>query len=333
MMYSIGDLARNYQGRLNNARIRGDLNTLAQELTTGRKADVRSALSGDVAPVAAIERSLGNLSAYRTVTSEASLFVTAAQNALGTISDQLEALASASFTIEETTEDVLIRGFGRDADSRFQAIVNAMNTTISGRSVFAGEETGQKPVADAEVLLDDIVAALPPAADAQDVIATVDAYFADGGAFESTRYNGSDIALAAFRVSPRDALSFDVRAERPELRAILSASAKLALVDRTLPGIDPDERKSLIRTAGREVLAATTGLIAVRAEVGVSEGRVEDAIVRNSAEKAALELSRGDLISADPYETATRLQATQTQLETFFSLTARLSRLNLNGYL
>ena len=39
------------------------------------------------------------------------------------------------------------------------------------------------------------------------------------------------------------------------------------------------------------------------------------------------------MTEADPYRTATDLQAAQTRLETLYVLTARLSRLNLTEYL
>ena len=39
------------------------------------------------------------------------------------------------------------------------------------------------------------------------------------------------------------------------------------------------------------------------------------------------------MTEADPYRTATDLQAAHTRLETLYVLTARLSRLNLTEYL
>ena len=63
------------------------------------------------------------------------------------------------------------------------------------------------------------------------------------------------------------------------------------------------------------------------------EARVEDAAARLSARGTALEIARNDMSAADPYETATKLQNVQLQLETHYTLTARLSRLSLTEYL
>ena len=48
---------------------------------------------------------------------------------------------------------------------------------------------------------------------------------------------------------------------------------------------------------------------------------------------STLQVSRNDIRSADPYQTATALTEVQTQIETLFAVTARLSRLNLVDYL
>ncbi len=45
------------------------------------------------------------------------------------------------------------------------------------------------------------------------------------------------------------------------------------------------------------------------------------------------ETARLGLISVDPYETASKLQEAQTQLETLYSITARMSRLSLVNFL
>jgi flagellar hook-associated protein 3 FlgL len=46
-----------------------------------------------------------------------------------------------------------------------------------------------------------------------------------------------------------------------------------------------------------------------------------------------LEIARADLVAIDPFEAATRMEAAQTQLETLYSVTARLSRLSLVDFL
>ena len=74
-------------------------------------------------------------------------------------------------------------------------------------------------------------------------------------------------------------------------------------------------------------------ITATRADIGFAEGRISQAQSRLSAEYSSLEILRGDLVSVDPFETATELEHVQTQLEMLYTITARASRLNLMNFL
>ena len=55
--------------------------------------------------------------------------------------------------------------------------------------------------------------------------------------------------------------------------------------------------------------------------------------MRNGAETTSLQIARNGITAVDPYETASRLEATRQQLETLYTLTARISRLSLVDFL
>lgn len=74
-------------------------------------------------------------------------------------------------------------------------------------------------------------------------------------------------------------------------------------------------------------------MIRLRSDLGAGQARIEEARVTVETTRAGLELERGRLTEADPYRTATDLQALQTRLETLYVLTARLSRLTLTEFL
>lgn len=333
MTLSIGDLATSFSNRAANTRLRSELNTLARNLTTGQKSDLHTPLSGDLAPVVVIARRLTTLAAHDTVIRESSLFITGVQNALAQVSGGLDRLAQAAVDMENTDNPALVASFAGNAAESFGALINTLNGTIGGRALFAGADTDGQAVDTADLLLDDLMAALPPAARAQDVSDTVDAYFAAGGGFETTRYLGSPAPLAPFRVTPDDALSMDVRADTEALRRSLGAMAKAALLHRGALDGDPGQARALIRTAGLDMLSATAGVAALSGDVGIVEGRMEESRTRNATEKATLDMAMAALVAADPFETATRLTEVQTQLETFYLVTARLSQLSLAGAL
>ncbi|MCK5644400.1 MAG: flagellar biosynthesis protein FlgL, partial [Gammaproteobacteria bacterium] len=64
-----------------------------------------------------------------------------------------------------------------------------------------------------------------------------------------------------------------------------------------------------------------------------SEGRIEAEKVRNQAMSVVFELEHSAILSADPYETVTKLEALQGQLQTIYTVTARLSNLSLTNFL
>ena len=67
--------------------------------------------------------------------------------------------------------------------------------------------------------------------------------------------------------------------------------------------------------------------------LGLSEQRLEEASVRISARRDALDIAWNDATSRDPFDAATEFQAVEQQLERVFAVTARMSRLTLLDFL
>jgi flagellar hook-associated protein 3 FlgL len=68
-------------------------------------------------------------------------------------------------------------------------------------------------------------------------------------------------------------------------------------------------------------------------DTGVTESLLVEAEIAEGVERGVLESARSKIISADPYETASALEAVQFQIETLYVLTARTSQLRLTDYL
>ena len=96
---------------------------------------------------------------------------------------------------------------------------------------------------------------------------------------------------------------------------------------------DAVERGRLAQQAGQQLVSTEDARTTLRARIGTVEAQIEAARTRNSAEETSLGILRSDLGSVDPYEAATRLQTVQSQLESLYLVTARVSRLSLTEYL
>ena len=79
--------------------------------------------------------------------------------------------------------------------------------------------------------------------------------------------------------------------------------------------------------------ATATDVATTQGALGVLEAEVERITVAQNAEISALTLARNEIANADPFETASALQAVQLQLETHYQMTARLSQLSLVNFI
>ncbi|MGH1330220.1 MAG: flagellin [Paracoccaceae bacterium] len=331
---SIGDMALAFQNNRQNTQIKQNMLRLSQELASGQRTDLGSAVSGDFGPISSIEHALRTIGAYEATANEASLFVGSVQSTLERIQTGASSISNALLNAGTLTTAQLVDTASESAFIEFESTVSALNTRMGGRSLFAGRATDTAPLASSDQMLTDLQAAIALETTSAGVIAAVDAYFDDvGGGFETTGYLGSPNKMSDFRVADGENAKIDVKADDPEIRDVLKAMALGALVSQGALANDIEARGAILRESGERMIAADSKLAGVRASVGLVEGQIEDASVRNEAETMALEFARSDLLAIDPFETATELQATQTQLETLYTLTARMARLSLADYL
>lgn len=330
---SVGDLANTYQLRRLSVALKTDLAKLGQELATGRKSDLGANLSGDFGPVAAIERSISALNAYRTANSEAAHFLEVAQLSLDHVQTMGRELSTGLLTASGARDRAMIEASAEDARQKFESAVGKLNASAAGRTVFSGAATDGPALADGAEMLTALSATVAGALTANDVSAAVDAWFDVGGGFESVGYIGSQNSLGPMAIADGETLGYPLRADATEIRETLKGLALAALVaEGVLPG-DVAQQAELFSHAALHLINADGELSNLRAEIGAAQGRVEAARVRNASEASAHELALGALVSADPYETATALQAVHGQIETLYTVTARIAGLRFSDYM
>ncbi|MCK8464093.1 flagellar biosynthesis protein FlgL [Aliiroseovarius sp. S1339] len=329
-----GDLASTFQTRHLSARLKHDMTRLGLELSTGRKADVATHVAGDFGPVAGIEHSLKLLVAHAESTAEAAILVSGSQTVLGNIQEQAQALSGGLLSAISSQNVGLIQSTAVDAREKFSSVISSLNTNLGDRTLFAGAATDGPALADANSIMSDLMAAISAETTAAGVSSQIDDWFkASGGGFETTGYLGASEELGPFRLRDGETALQPIKASDSEIRDLLSALAKSAVIaEGALAGNAPAQ-KQLVTQSSNELRAADDQLTLLRARVGGIEARIETASVRNAAEKSALELSYNQLTAADPYETATALQSLYGQMESLYTVTARLSNLNFTDYM
>jgi flagellar hook-associated protein 3 FlgL len=331
---SIGDMAQNFLLKRQNIALKQDIQRLGTELSTGRVADTARATRGDLVPMAAIESALARAQGFRAATAEAALFTRGAQETLAVVDNLATGFASSLRLAATSGAPVLVASAASDALQRFEGLIAALNTRIGDRTLFAGDQPGLPALAPPAVILDALGAAVTAAGatTAPEVEAAVAAWFADPAGYAATAYLGG-APLAALPVTPEDSARFDVTALDPAIRATVEALALGALLTRPAAPALAAERADLALRAADRLATTATDRALLAGRVGTVEERIDRAASRNQAETAALELARAAIVEADPYESATRLEAAQGRLEALYAVTARLARLSLVDFL
>lgn len=331
-LISIGDLAQSFLLKRHNVALKSELQHLSGEITTGRVRDVAARLSGDLVPLSGLDASLASLRAYRAVNSEAALFTGVMQTALGRI-DSLSLDLSKSLNLAGTTPSpIRLDAVAAEARRQFEAAVATLNTRFGDRSIFAGNATNAAAVIDSAAMLSAVEAAASGAVSAADVEAAVGAWFDAPAGYAASAYLGG-AALSPWRIAQGEQASADITAMDPAVRDTLKGLAMAALLDRGILAGQPEARQDLARRAGASLMTSQSGRVLLAARLGTVEAQIEGAAVSNAAEASSLEIARAGMIAADPYETASKLEQTQTQLETIYAITARMTRLSLMDFL
>lgn len=333
---SVGDMSQTYLMRRHNAQLKQTMTRLSDELVTGVQKDLGTAVGGDFTALAAIDRSLARNAAFKQVSAETDLLAGTQQEALETLQGHANALGVTLVSAVSSASRGMIDAGVQDAAQRFSAIISALNVSVAGRYAFSGTSTDTAPVTDPGTILAALGTAISGLTQPDDIVNAVEAWFdAPYGSpgYLDNAYQGSDTALAPVQLSETDQTQLTLTAADPTVRNLLKGFALASLI---AEGQVPDvltTRSALTQAAGERILTSDAELSVLRSELGTVESIILESQTRNAAQKTSLELAKGELIGIDAYETATALEAVQSQLETLYTLTSRLSQLSLTDYL
>ncbi|WP_204112688.1 flagellin [Shimia biformata] len=330
----IGDLAEHFVLRRQNVEMKRQLGDLTAEMASGRRSDLANPLTGDYTYLSDIERSLQLLAGFSNSTREAALLTDAMQNVLELVQTTTTELGRNTLTVAGSQLTTGYEIASQRGVEDFRTLVSALNTTQAGRSLFGGTATGRNALAPADEILAELRAVTSGLMTPGDVVAAVDDWFhAAGGGFETVGYIGATDNLSPAQVSGDTWVNLDLRADDGRLRNVLRDTALIALASDPVVGFSTLVQTEVLKTGAEGLIANQADLTQMRAGVGNAQERIEHARVRNEAERTASEMARTELIAIDPYDTATRLENVQTQLESLYAVTARMSRMSLLDFL
>lgn len=330
---SLGDLASSLVLRNRTTQLRQTMAQLTQEMSTGQIADPNKRLGGDLSYLTEIERNLKTLEGFKLATGEAAIFADAVQASLGRIHDSVTDLAPTLIVAGQALQPAVRDNAIYQAQSALEAAVSALNAEVSGRSLFGGTAIDRAPLADAGTLLAELGTVLAGLTSPADIRQAASDWFDDPAGFRAVIYDGAAQGLAPFRLGAGEEVGFDLRADDPAIRDVLRDLALVALADDPSLAWSATTQNGVMIEAGEALLNNANALAGLRSDLGYAQGRIEAAETRNAAARNSLEIARNNVLQADPFETATRLEETQFQLESLYSVTVRTSRLSLLSFL
>lgn len=331
---TLGDAARYFTAARNNVAIRTRLDTLSRELSTGQTADLSRRLGADTERLADVDRRFAVAVARGAGAATVGQTLQSQQDALNRIDAARNRLVDtlAPLTLGGSADQ---RQLGADAAATaFASTVDALNTRFAGQALFAGAASDRTALADPATLLSGLrtaIAGLTSSADVTQAIA--DWFDQPGGGFQTVGYTGDTGPAPTRRIDDTTTVTLTARADDTSMRDLLKATAMAALAMDTGTALSDADRGDLLSQSNVLLIAAAAPLTALRATVGAAQAEAEDAGTRLTEDVSALSILRNGLTAADAYDTASQLQAVQVQLETHYTVTARLSRLSLMEYL
>ena len=331
-----GDLSRSYMLGRQSSDLKTRLTTLAQEMSSGRKADLSAALGGDYRSLAGLEHSLKVLSAYGTAASEASLLAQTQQQALELVQTTSSDLGTALLSAGTNGTQAQIKTAAGQALSQFDSLLSSLNVSVGGQYAFSGDRTDHRPLPTAQEMLAYLGPVVAGQTTVSGLVAAVDGWFdapAGGGGFLDQAYGGSPSSMARVQIGPTATTSLTTTAADPTLREVLKGLTLSSLVAQGTFSGNSDAQAALLSSAGTHLINNGDRLTTLMANLGAEQQAIDDAQTQNSATASGLEISRNALVAVDPYETATALQSTQQQLQALYTVTARLANMTLADYL
>ncbi|MDG1470181.1 MAG: flagellin [Ascidiaceihabitans sp.] len=330
---SIGDLANSFLLQRRGTALKTEMSRLTQELATGQVTDIKTVLAGNFSYLSDIENSMKTLAGYKVAGAEATQLSGTMQAVLENVQNISSDFAADLLAVSSGGLDSIAQQSATEARQQLGSVVSALNTNFAGRNLFSGTATNTVPMPTSDTIIDALRTELAGVTGSASKAAAAKAWFDDPAGFDTVIYQGSNDALAPFRLSDTEDISLDIRANSEELKEVIRHLALAGLANDASLSIDAAERSDILLASGEGLIKAQDNLTALRANVGFTEARIDQISTRNASEMTSMEYAKGTLLSVDPFETVTRLEEVQFQLQSLYTVTSRSSELTLLNFL
>lgn len=333
-MRAIGDLAAFMLASQLQASLRKSADTAAHQATTGLAKDKARHLGGSSMALSLLDRKAQLLEEHQRGIAELAVFASSTQTVLGKIQDQSLELAKRLSVTSQLKELTTLGTLSNSAAQVFVDVVDALNTEVAGRYLFSGVATDRPPLPGGLDLLSMLKEDLAGISSPDAAMSAINSWFnAPTGAFETMVYAGSVSGFAQRPIGPDATVVFGLRADGDTVRHLLTALATAAVASDASLEFSTTDQQTMLDQARKDLGDADRNLIEERAGVGLTEATIATSRRETDIDLNRLAFDRTSLLGVDQFEAASEFEAAQQQLDTFYRIAARQSRVSLAEYL
>lgn len=328
---------------------------LQQEATTGTYADTGAALGSTSTRSINLKSELGRLENIKDTNSVVTQRLSASQLALDTMRKAADQISSSLLTNAGSDDASRISIAKNDVNAALSSFVAAANTQFNGEFLMSGVNTDVKPLTEytatspAKVAYDsalstfmaanniNTMADFTPAQMSDFITNTLEPMYIDDASTpgDQSRWSqdwsdASDQNMMS-RINSSEVVETSTNANSLGVRKF--ALAAVISSELLASGISSSVRATVSTAAQNYAQQSTTGLIQSSSTLGVSQSRVKASNTLIDAQVKLVKTHITDIEGVDPYEASTRLNTLKTQLETSYTLTAKLQQMSLINYL
>jgi flagellar hook-associated protein 3 FlgL len=339
-MDGISTLFNNDMLRSRIGLLQSEMASLQQQTASGKKADRYGDLGADAQPAINLSTELDAFGAYQTTVTQLQSRTDLMDKALGAIKDTANAVQlTASQLAAGGVQTGSPANLQTAAANAVGSITSQLQTEIAGFYLFAGDNLQQPPMVASQTVLGQVQAAVtaalgttPPPANVPNAISqAVDSVFAT----QSNVYVGGN-PLKPTRVSDTETVSYGITANDPRTIQLLKGLYTIAATPvpgAGSPAMSTADYEATMQAAQTDLAAGLNGLDVMVTTNGMVQNRLAAVAGEQTDTQALLKTEFGSLTDADMADVATRLSNLQTQLNAVYAVTAQLKNLSLVNFL
>jgi flagellar hook-associated protein 3 FlgL len=345
----VSNLALQNAMRLTIGRGQNEIQKLNTEIVTGRYSDIGLALGAKTSNSVTLNSDVTRLNSILDSNALVTQRLSASQSALDMMSDAAQQMLEAFIAVNGSDDANRLLIAQRDVESALGAYTIAGNTSANGEYLFSGINTNTQPLEDylaagsapkaafdATFLghfgfaQDDPAAAGITVPQMENFISNVLEPTFTGAAWNTDWSSASDTNVSS-RILKNEVVDSSTNANSQGMRNF--ALAAVIGVELLNSPISAEVRTAVNASAIKYAGSAVTGIDNQRSTLGVSENRITKANTALESQLRIITLHLGEIEGVDAYEASTRMNSLLAQVETSYTLTARIQQMSLMNYL